>query len=299
MYLCISDLTHPPGERPRSHDATRPKYRSDARDIEMADDHINQLISAAKAEATAAAAKESAARARAAKKIEAREAFERAERVNAAAHQLKGSHQKSRGHYDLSGAEADALALAEAAMASTWQAAAQEMAKAKQMVEAAQRELELEKEKRTTHAQNMALRRLSRQQLSRAWNAWQDAAYAKRRAQRLLQAAAQRLLRPAKAACFQHWRSDWEVAAREDAASQWESAAQGAIDQIYIDAMARVAAAEAAAREQAELARLAMLEAEAAKAEALQLRAAAQSTEAAVSEQKPRALFSRKSRSKA
>ena len=154
-----------------------------------------------------------------------------------------------------------------------------------------QRELELEKEKRITHAQTMAVRRWCKQQLARAWNAWQDDIYRKQWTQRVLRGAAGRLLRPAKAASFAHWRSDWEEAAREHAACQWESAAQGAIDQIYADAMAKVAAAEAAAREQAELARLAMMEAEAAKAEALQLRTAA--------EQKPRKMssFSLKSRS--
>jgi hypothetical protein len=154
------------------------------------------------------------------------------------------------------------------------QEAAQEMARAREMIEEARLELEatqfmleMEKETRITHAQEMAVRRLTKQHLSRAWNAWREDTSMKRSVQRTLRASAARLLRPAKSASFAHWRCDWETAAREHAASEWESSAQEAVDKAYSDAMQRVALAEAAAQEQAERARTAILEAETAKAE--------------------------------
>lgn len=240
--------------------------------MSAADERINHLIQAAKAEAAEADRSAKLAAARAAQSP-VRNGF--AISPNAAANQSLATAGTQRYIYDVSDAEKDALAMAQAAMEAVKQAAVEEVTRAAAMVEAAQRAVAEEKEKRIQHTQAMAVRRLCKQTLSRAWNAWCEDVEEKRRTTRLLRAGAARLLRPARAACFGHWRRDWEAAARDHAAKEWEMAAQGAIDTIYADAMAKVAAAEAAAREQAELARAAMAAAEAAKAEAEELRAQA------------------------
>ena len=70
---------------------------------------------------------------------------------------------------------------------------------------------EAERERRTEHVQEMAVRRLGKRELGRGWQAWLDEYVERRRKQRLLAAAAGRLARPAQSAALTHWRKEWQA----------------------------------------------------------------------------------------
>ena len=70
---------------------------------------------------------------------------------------------------------------------------------------------EAERERRTEHVQEMAVRRLGKRELGRGWQAWLDEYMERRRKQRLLAAAAGRLARPAQSAALTHWRKEWQA----------------------------------------------------------------------------------------
>ena len=58
----------------------------------------------------------------------------------------------------------------------------------------------------------MAVMRLSKQQLSKGWQTWLDAYLEMQRKKRILAASAGRLSRPALSVCLSLWRRDWEAA---------------------------------------------------------------------------------------
>ena len=157
-------------------------------------------------------------------------------------------------------------------------AADAEVAAAKSVASAAQRALELEREKRINHTAGVAVHRLLRLEMARAWTKWAQMAQAQARNLRLLKRAHVRMTRPKKVAAFSHWRRDWDDAMREAAVSEWENAALEAIEQVQHQAAADVAAARA----QADAAmRAAQAEAAEAKALAEQMRERLAALEAA------------------
>ena len=101
--------------------------------------------------------------------------------------------------------------------------------------------VQAERQARIEYIQNLALRRMLRQGVSRAWLAWRNHCLAALRSQRLLRAATTRLLKPKKAASLAHWRRDWELAAREAAASAWEVAALATVDRVRQETSAELA----------------------------------------------------------
>jgi len=71
--------------------------------------------------------------------------------------------------------------------------------------------LEEQKELRVAHVQQMAVRRLGKQQLSKGWQTWLDGWLEHQRHKRMLAAAAGRLMKPALSAALTHWRTDWQA----------------------------------------------------------------------------------------
>ena len=165
-------------------------------------------------------------------------------------------------------AEADALAMAEMAMAEVKKLAASEVSRAEAMVAAQQKALEQDKLKRIAHTVEMAVRRITKRDVTRGFLGWLSTYDHAKRTERLLRSAAMRLKKPKLSACFAHWRYDWDIAAREAAAQAWQEAAQEHVDQAEADAakeimsaMKMVAQANAATRAQAEAAAAARSEA--------------------------------------
>ena len=120
---------------------------------------------------------------------------------------------------------------AEAARAAARDAASN--AAAEEAARAAEAALQAEKERRVAHVQQMAVRRMAQQGLSRGWRAWAEAAAEAKRRESMLRGAVARMARPQLAACVAAWRRDWEAArlrAVEDAmaASAAEAAAAAA-----------------------------------------------------------------------
>ena len=68
-----------------------------------------------------------------------------------------------------------------------------------------------EKEKRVEHTKDIAIRRISKRELSRGWVAWKEAYLEQARTLRALKAAGNKLLRPKFVACFAQLRRDWEA----------------------------------------------------------------------------------------
>ena len=73
------------------------------------------------------------------------------------------------------------------------------------------KQAEEQKELRVAHVQQMAVRRLGKQQLSKGWQTWLDGWLEHQRHKRMLAGAAGRLLRPALSAAVAAWRTDWQV----------------------------------------------------------------------------------------
>ena len=161
--------------------------------MSAADERIDHLIQAAKAEAVEAdrAAKLAAARAA---QSPVRNGF--AISPSAAANHSPATAGTQRYIYDVSDAEKDALAMAQAAMEAVKQAAVEEVTRAAAMVEAAQRAVAEEKEKRIQHTQAMAVRRLCKQ-TPREPGMRKEDVEEKRRTTRLLRAGAA-IARPAR-----------------------------------------------------------------------------------------------------
>ena len=143
-------------------------------------------------------------------------------------------------------------------------AAEAEISSAREQMKAAQHELEREKERRIAHTQEMACRRILRRDISRAWQAWSAHSFYAARTQRLLRQAGTRLLRPKQAACFAHWRHDWDEAAREACALMWETEALETVAFFRAEADKEMAAVREAAAEQVRKAQEAADKAEAA-----------------------------------
>ena len=74
-----------------------------------------------------------------------------------------------------------------------------------------------EKQKRIEHLQQNAVRRIIHKDLGRGWTAWFDLYTEKKRQQRLLKKAGNRLSKPKVAASFAHWLHDWEVESTQQA----------------------------------------------------------------------------------
>ena len=70
---------------------------------------------------------------------------------------------------------------------------------------------EEQKELRVAHVQQMAVRRLGKQQLSKGWQTWLDMFLEHQRQKRMLAGAAGRLMKPALSAAVTAWRTDWQV----------------------------------------------------------------------------------------
>ena len=73
------------------------------------------------------------------------------------------------------------------------------------------KQAEEQKEKRVAHVQQMAVRRLGKQQLTKGWQTWLDMYLEHQRHKRMLASAAGRLMKPALSAALTHWRVDWQV----------------------------------------------------------------------------------------
>ena len=73
------------------------------------------------------------------------------------------------------------------------------------------KQVEEQKELRIAHVQQMAVRRLGKQQLSKGWQTWLDGWLELQRHKRMLAGAAGRLMRPALSAAVAAWRTDWQV----------------------------------------------------------------------------------------
>ena len=71
------------------------------------------------------------------------------------------------------------------------------------------KQAEEQKEKRVAHVQQMAVRRLGKQQLTKGWQTWLDMYLEHQRQKRMLAAAAGRLMKPALSAALSAWREDW------------------------------------------------------------------------------------------
>ena len=90
--------------------------------------------------------------------------------------------------------------------------------------------------------------RMRRRELWRAWISWAEPSRERARLRRIMRASLRRLIRPRLATCYAHWRMDWESAAREFAAAQWEAAALDAVEMAQAKAAEETAAARAEAR---------------------------------------------------
>ena len=112
---------------------------------------------------------------------------------------------------------------------------------------ALERQREAEQERYVSHMQEAAFRRLCKQSTARSWAAWLGRHHSQQRHRRIMLSAGARLHRPRLAVSLAHWRRDWE-AQLADRTSQ--------------------AAADRAARQQAESEAKAVTEAEAARFEA-------------------------------
>ena len=104
--------------------------------------------------------------------------------------------------------------------------------------------LELEREKRVQHLQQIGVRRLIQQGLARGWSTWLDEHLETKRKKRLLQVAVGRLSRPKLVAAYFEWQSQWEAT---NAASEKKKAAHER-RQMQSDEIARREEAEAALR---------------------------------------------------
>ena len=80
-----------------------------------------------------------------------------------------------------------------------------------------QLKLEEEKQKRIEHLQQNALRRIIHKDIGRGWTAWADMYLEKKRQERLLKKAGNRLSKPKVAASFAHWQNDWQVESTQQA----------------------------------------------------------------------------------
>ena len=74
-----------------------------------------------------------------------------------------------------------------------------------------QERLARDKEKRIEHTKEMALRRIGKRDLTRGWVAWHEKWAEEARRKRMLSAAGSRLAKPKLAACYGHWKRDWEL----------------------------------------------------------------------------------------
>ena len=72
-------------------------------------------------------------------------------------------------------------------------------------------ELEREKEKRIAGLQQQGMKRLMNQGLARGWSAWHGMWSEKVRKKNMLKQAGARLTKPKLAACYTHWRRDWDA----------------------------------------------------------------------------------------
>jgi acyl transferase domain-containing protein len=73
------------------------------------------------------------------------------------------------------------------------------------------KQAEEQRELRVAHVQQMAVRRLGKQQLSKGWQTWLDGWLEQQRHKRMLAGAAGRLMKPALSAALTHWRADWQA----------------------------------------------------------------------------------------
>ena len=68
-----------------------------------------------------------------------------------------------------------------------------------------------DKEARIEHLTQMAARRMGKKELAMGFEGWAEMALEVTRRRRLLQQAGARLVRPKLAACYSHWRMDWQL----------------------------------------------------------------------------------------
>ena len=71
-------------------------------------------------------------------------------------------------------------------------------------------EIEAEREKRVANIQQIFVRRMMQQDLSRGWTAWHDKYTAKTHNARLLKQGLGRLIKPRLTKSFAHWHRDWD-----------------------------------------------------------------------------------------
>lgn len=70
------------------------------------------------------------------------------------------------------------------------------------------------------HLSQLATQRISRQWLSRGWNAWKEGYTGHRRKQQLVQRAASQLSRPGLSRVYAWWRNDWRAAVQDHEAAE-------------------------------------------------------------------------------
>ena len=73
-------------------------------------------------------------------------------------------------------------------------------------------QLEAERERRVTHLQNVAARRIGQMELSKGWSAWLEQYQARVRCKQLLAGCTARMAKPRLVACYKVWYHDWDDA---------------------------------------------------------------------------------------
>ena len=87
----------------------------------------------------------------------------------------------------------------------------------------AQAELEKEKERRVTHLQSVAARRITQIELSKGWQTWFEAYLAGLRCRQLLAGCAARMAKPKLVACYRAWYHSWDHEMRQDLGRSYEA----------------------------------------------------------------------------
>ena len=119
-------------------------------------------------------------------------------------------------------------------------------AQAKMMAQSMNGKLEEEKEKRIQHLQQLGVRRIVQQTLFKGWSTWREIYEQRTKRKRLLQQAANRLMKPALVAALKHWETDWK-------AKQMKRAKMSLEEQLAEERALRQAAEARLAEVQAEL----------------------------------------------
>ena len=114
-------------------------------------------------------------------------------------------------------------------------------------------QLASDKEKRVEHLTQMAVRRLGKKGIAMAYESWAEMYYEQVRRKRLLVAAGSKLAKPKLSAGYSHWKADWELEMKSQAAMSVSDrlASEQAKHDVTLAELAKVREELAKAREAA------------------------------------------------